>query len=90
MSLVSVYGQAPDESARKEYINKVRAEGYVEQKRAEAHTLAHSITDNVKVSTGVALFDLYVAQDYLDNVLRGGLPHKFGVGPDAKIYHIFR
>ena len=89
VSIISVYGQAPDELTRRRFTEKVRKSGYVSNKRDEAEKLAHSITDNVKISTGVELFDLYVAQDYLDNVLRGGLPHKFGVGDGAKIYHIF-
>lgn len=89
VTIISIYGQAPDaETLRSDYIKTITKPGYVQNKRDEAEVLAHSITKLVNTSTADPVFDLYVQQDYLDNVLRGGLPLQLGK-KDPKIYHIF-
>lgn len=87
-SIYSVYGQAPDQETLNEYIKDITTPGYVSKKRDSAEVLAKSITTGVNTSTSQPIFDMYVQMDYLDNVLRGGLPMKLGK-KNPKIYHIF-
>lgn len=93
-SIVSVYGHA---ASLDEFLQKISpiilAKGFVENKRAAAASLVDSITQKVKTSTSSSLFDSYIKQDFLDNVLRGGLPIKIGGDENnsypPKIYHTF-
>lgn len=96
VTVTSVYGFAADvDTFVKTLSPRVRKAGanggknYVQAKRHEADELVDSVVKNVKTTTGVPIFDKYVAQDYLDNVLRGGLPLALGGPEKPKIYHIF-
>lgn len=90
VTIISVYGHAADLN---EFVDKhspqVRTAGYVQKARKDAKEVADVITKKVSTKTGSDLFDRYVQQDFLDNVLRGGLPTLIGSGDDAKVYHTF-
>jgi hypothetical protein len=78
VSIISVYGNADNTQQLNKIMETIKQPNYISNKRIEAEMLAKSITDNVALSTNMKLFDLYVQQDYLDNVLRGGLPIQLG------------
>lgn len=65
------------------------AEGYVENKFAQARTLVSAFTKDVKTKTANPLFDQYMEQCYLDNFLRGGYPFLFGEGDNKSVIHLF-
>jgi len=52
------------------------------EKEAENRRVIHTIQDDVLTVSGNRNFDFYTRQNYLDNVMRGGLP--FQVGPEGK------
>lgn len=52
--------------------------GYIDQKIEENKKLVDGITSHVETSSGQPIFDLYMKQTYLDNILRGGYPVKIG------------
>ena len=96
VTICSIYGHAEELSEFTESILPVlTAEGFVSQKHAEASELADFLTENVDSSTAWPLFDAYVEMNYLDNVLRGGLPLILGdpeepvPGLAHKVYHTF-
>lgn len=90
VSVVSVYGKAESLASFVGTISpKVRTPGYVAKKREAAEVLVSNITQNVATSTASVLFDEYVKQDYLDNVLRGGLPVPMGDSENPKVFHTF-
>lgn len=60
-------------------------EGYIEAKEEEAKGIVSSLTDLVATKTAFPLFDKYISQNYLDNILRGGHPIVIG----DVIYHVF-
>lgn len=75
VTITTVYGHAPTlEEFLHKISPKVRAVGYINKKRRAANALTQDITDRVSTKTSSPLLDLYFKQDYLDNVLRGGLP----------------
>jgi hypothetical protein len=79
VSLVSMYGHAATlEVFTKQYSPKLLTKGYVSKKRAAAVALVRDITKRVETNTSNSLFDAYVRQNFLDNVLRGGLPTLLG------------
>ncbi len=65
---------------------KVTSREYIEAKRVEANSLIDDITNDVNTKTAYPLFDEYVKQCYVDNVLRGGYAIKLG---EDKVYHIY-
>ena len=100
--LTSVYGHAQSLSEYiDEYAPKLRRVGYVREKRAAASALVAEITSRVITNTSSSIFNQYVQQNFLDNVLRGGLPVRLGGSNDnakaltsegstrPKIYHVF-
>ncbi len=67
----------------------IRAGGYMERKYEEAQSLVTEITKDVETKTASPLFDAYVNQSYLDNVLRGGYPIELESDDSAFTYYVF-
>ncbi len=62
---------------------------YLKQKHTQAIELTSRLTSRVTTRTGRACFDAYCAQNFLDNVLRGGWPLLLGTPDHPHIYHIY-
>lgn len=87
---MSVYGHAEDlETFVNVYTKRITSKGFIRRKRDEANALVDSITSKVSAQTSSDLFDSYVKQSFLDNILRGGLPILLGHGANKKIYHTY-
>lgn len=79
ISIVSMYGHAATlDVFTEQYSPKLLTKGYVAKKRAAAVALVNDITSRVTTKTSSNLFDSYIKQNFLDNVLRGGLPLQLG------------
>jgi hypothetical protein len=79
VSMVSMYGHAATlEVFTQHYSPKLMKRGYVNNKRAAADAMVNDITSRVETKTSSSLFDAYIKQNFLDNVLRGGLPLQLG------------
>jgi hypothetical protein len=90
VTITSVYGHADNLEQFVGTISpQVRRPGYISMKRKEAAALVKQITSLVETKTNSPVFDDYIKQDYLDNVLRGGLPMPLGDPSDPKIFHTF-
>ena len=90
VTITSIYGHAHDlEKFISKISPKVRTPGYVEQKRKEANKLVEAITSTVVTKTSSRIFNDYIKQDYLDNILRGGLPVILGNNEKPKVFHTF-
>jgi len=68
-----------------EFLAKAKTKGYLDEKGEEAKALIAEIVADVQTETGSLIFNEYVKQNYLDNLLRGGYPYKIG----NSIYHLF-
>lgn len=87
-TITTIFGHSPDLETFISIIDgKVRAKGFAAEKRKAAIDLTEGIVQTVKTDTNLKIFDDYVKQDYLDNVLRGGLP--LPLGEDQKIFHVY-
>ena len=62
---------------------------YINKKHKDSIALTEEIISSVTTKTSSPLFDAYTKQNFLDNVLRGGLPMKFTSGENSKIYHLY-
>ncbi|KAL3927844.1 MAG: hypothetical protein SGPRY_002646 [Prymnesium sp.] len=85
-----VYGYAPDLDTYKQTIlPKLKQATYMVSKRTEAQSLGVNLTERVSMSSGAPLMDGYIKQNYLDNLLRGGMPVPIGDPAKPKIFHAF-
>ncbi|CAM9185382.1 unnamed protein product [Ectocarpus fasciculatus] len=90
VTITSAYGQTRDvETFNNVIIPAVTARSFVEKKLIEAEELTERLTKGVKMVSGSPLFDGFVKQAYLDNLLRGGVPSIMGDARDAKVLNIF-
>jgi hypothetical protein len=87
-ALYTIIGHAPGV----EFVNARKARftpEFAERKLAEAEALAESLVGSVYTKTAEPLFDRYIAQCGLDNLLRGGHPLIFRGGAENAVYHVF-
>lgn len=91
ITITSIYGYAEDlETLVGHYAPLVRQPLYTEEKTTAAQDVVQEIVSRVTTKTSSAVFDAYVQQDYLDNVLRGGMPIALGSSPETqKIFHVY-
>lgn len=83
------YGQSENISRMREFSKKACNAAYFEVKLQEAHQLAEEITAPVKCQTANAVFDGYVAQNFLDNVMRGGFPYSLDRKTDSLPVYLY-
>ncbi len=74
VKIYTIIGYAPSMAKLEEYVERFTSERYLEEKRDEANAILEEIVKDVFTKTSSRLFDEYVKQCYLDNVLRGGYP----------------
>ncbi|HAJ57009.1 MAG TPA: hypothetical protein DCL35_04490 [Candidatus Omnitrophica bacterium] len=85
--LYSLIGHLSDAGTVKKFgIHRLDAK-FVAKKKKENQVLIDSIMDRIFTSSASKEFDLYARQTYLDNVLRGGLPHAISEdGSETSLY----
>lgn len=86
LEITSLIGYTLDKEEVVDIQNKVKSKKYIEAKRNEANKLIDDLTNDVETKTAYPLFDEYIKQCYVDNLLRGGYAIKLG---DNKVYHIY-
>jgi len=61
----------------------------IEEKFLENKGVIHDLTKEIKTETAMPMFDAYLEQCYLDNILRGGYPLTFKTLDGEVGYHIY-
>jgi hypothetical protein len=90
VTITSVYGYAGSlETLVGKYSTILRAPKYSEEKRTAANTVVSEVVSLVETNTSSTVFNAYINQDFLDNVLRGGLPIQLGEEHSKKNFHVF-
>lgn len=59
------------------------------QKQAEADSLLDNMLDDISTQSGMPIFDAYIRQTYLDNLLRGGYPVMVNLGEKPVAIHVY-
>lgn len=77
-TIYQVTGQAAKKELFHAYLDKKLDGAYFEQKLVRAVELTRQITDAMDTKTANPAFDAYCRQNFLDNVLRGGMPIPLG------------
>jgi hypothetical protein len=87
-----VYGHSPDlEGYLATILPKISAKAFVASQHLASQELGKVLTKRASMRSAIPQFDNYVSQNYLDNLLRGGMPFELGAteGVAPKIYHTF-
>lgn len=85
-TIYQVTGQAAKKELFHAYQEKVLDGAYFEQKLARAVELTKQVTDVMDTKTANPAFDAYCRQNFLDNVLRGGMPIPLG---EKEIFYVY-
>jgi hypothetical protein len=73
-------------------VNKKASEmdvAWFEAKRETAQQVIDHIMEDVKMTSGNPIFDEYVRQNHLDNLLRGGYPMSLPAGAQDYVYYLY-
>lgn len=73
-SLIAAVGHAPDAISLKSFLNYFSTVGDIENVAAESRQVTKFIVAPAMTVSNNPVFDAYTSQNYLDNVLRGGIP----------------
>lgn len=79
-------------TASPEFISGRKSEfttDYIARKEKEARELVDALVEDTFTKTSDSLFDRYIDQCYLDNLLRGGYPLIFRAAGKNLVYHVF-
>ena len=84
-----VYGHASGIDVLRQQASRLADPEFLNEKQGKARDLAVRLTDAVGTRTAQPLFDAYVRQTFLDNLLRGGWPVILGKAPHRHVYHLY-
>lgn len=88
ITIESLYGYTQDKS----YLNYYEAKldgAFIKEKVKENETLINQTIEELHTKTNHPLFDAYLKQSLLDNILRGGKPFVFETKEGLVNYHLF-
>jgi hypothetical protein len=74
MTLVSLAGMAPNESMLTSFLTQFKNLSDLEQQSQQSRKLISSLTQPAFMVSSLPQLDAYARQNYLDNILRGGVP----------------
>lgn len=89
LELWEFYGQFRRTETRERFCREAATPIYFAEKYAQAQQLATQLTSKVLCKTADPIFDAYIEQNFLDNVMRGGFPYSFdnaGALPPVYLY----
>jgi hypothetical protein len=89
LSIYSLYGHISSLEVLQRHTERITRPGYFEGKYLEAKDLADEQTGYAETITAERVFDAYCRQNFLDNVLRGGLPILLGDPRRPHVYPIY-
>jgi hypothetical protein len=89
MKIMSYFGHVSKISIIQDDLPRLASTAFFEEKRAAANRLVDDLTIDVKTHTSSPMFDDYIKQCYLDNLLRGGYPLLLENGKKPFVYHVY-
>ena len=85
-TLYCLFGQARDIRRLNNSVKKITRPGYLENKSKENDALIKGIQRDILTESSLREFNLYAAQTYIDNIMRGGYPLVFKSGSLFYLY----
>jgi hypothetical protein len=88
VQFVSMFGYVEHEEKLSSLVKKTNI-NYINEKELENQKLHEEITSVVKTKTNFPIYDAYIKQSYMDNVLRGGYPLQLKVKDGFASYYVY-
>ncbi len=88
VSFVSVIGYVKDKNILDEISKRLDLQ-YFADKENENMQIHESLVSAIETKTNYPIFDAYLKQSYLDNVLRGGTPMMVNTSDGVVAYHLY-
>lgn len=85
MAFYAVSGHAKNFDILKDFSKKILEEDYMNKKLIESSDEISAMLVDVETDSAFPIFDNYIKQNYLDNILRGGYPLNIG----DTVYHLY-
>ncbi len=89
ITINSVIGYAIDYESVEDCSENISLNEFVNQQFADNKKEIEVICKDIETHSGLPVFDEYIKQSYLDNVLRGGRPYLFESENGHHVYHVF-
>lgn len=89
VSIDTIIGTSVKPSLIIQKVDDFMQQGYFEKAERLAQSLIDEITKDVQTKSNYPLFDNYMHQNYLDNILRGGYPMFIDTPSNHFVYHLF-
>ena len=74
VTLTAIVGSAPHEELLATFLSRFTRPADVDRALQDSHRLMEEVVAPCRTVSGIPIIDAYVGQNYLDNVLRGGVP----------------
>jgi len=85
----TVIGHAHNEEHFVNVSKEISTSSFLDQKRKEAFDEIEGLLNEVATTTAFPIFDDYIKQNYLDNMLRGGYPMLLNGNGKNHVYHLY-
>ena len=85
----TIIGSVHSEEHLLNIVNEITSTEYIDQKRLEASSVLDEMLEDIETETAFPIFDDYMKQNYLDNILRGGYPMVIKGENKNFVYHLF-
>ena len=88
-TVTSIIGHADSREELNRLIPSITKLDYINTKIQDSISIIDDLTQNNLVVSSDPTFDMYVRQNFLDNVLRGGFPHTFKGDDSESVLHLY-
>ncbi len=89
VSVITTIGRVENQDKLKSILKKIQDPEFIQNKGYENRDIIQGIENRVATKSSSAEFDQYNKQSFLDNILRGGLPHPIQTKKDPFVFHVF-
>lgn len=87
--VTTLIGYADSDDRFTEIRRLVRRNGFLDRKEKENRAVLEEIAQHAFTASADPVFDAYCAQDFLDNVIRGGMPEVFDTVRGKSAFYIY-
>ncbi|RLB55375.1 MAG: hypothetical protein DRI90_19505, partial [Deltaproteobacteria bacterium] len=88
ITLYSVIGNGATDRQVSQFVTLVQQPGALEQQRQDNRQVLSQITERALTVSSDKRFDAYCGQDFLDNVMRGGMPLALSNEPNRRVFYV--
>lgn len=89
IAIDAVLGFADTDARLRDLGAKARRKGFFDRARAANEDLLNRIQEPVFTVSGAPELDAYCRQDFLDNVMRGGMPMMLPTADGERVYYVY-